>query len=404
MRRFILAIAIVILSVPFGVHADTIADLKAQIAQKNQEIQDLETQKAQYQQQLDATKQQGNTLRRQLSSIDADILDLNVTIKKTQTSIIETDLQIEELKNQIGLKQTEIDNSKSHLAYVLRELNTTDNADFLSLLFASRSFSDIFSQQEYLLNLQDQVHSSLGDLRTFKLQLETFKDDQQSEKNRLSALQDDLNNQSMIANNQRDDKAALVRQTQNQESKYQSLLASIAKQQSSTENQIGTLETKLRLAIDRSKLPTGSGILAWPLDSVYITQGYGTPNWNAAYTFHNGIDLRASIGTPVKASATGTVVGVGDDGRYAYGKWIAIDHGDLNITTLYGHLSLQKVKIGQAVSVDEVIGYSGNTGYTTGPHLHFSVFVSNSFTLLESASVKGVMIPVGATIDPTQYL
>lgn len=390
--------------VPYGLHASLIDDLKNEIAQKAQEIQDLENQRAQYQQQLDATKQQGNTLRRQLESIDADILDLNVTIKKTQTSIIEADLQIEELKNQIGLKQDDINGTKDHLAYVLRQLNSADNASFLSLLFTARSFSDLFSQQEYLLNLQNDVYANLGNLRTFKTQLESFKGTQEQEKERLSTLQDDLGNQSAIVNNQKKDKQALVNQTKNQENKYQGLIADIAKQRAGTENEITTLEAKLRLAIDRSKLPTGTGILQWPLDSIRITQGYGQPNWNAAYTFHNGIDLGAPIGTPVKASAAGKVVGVGDDGRYAYGKWIAIDHGTLNITTLYGHLSFQKVKVGQIVSVGDVIGYTGNTGYTTGPHLHFSVFVSNTFTLLESTSVKGLMIPVGGTIDPTEYL
>jgi len=95
---------------------------------------------------------------------------------------------------------------------------------------------------------------------------------------------------------------------------------------------------------------------------------------------------------------------VGNNGKYAYGKWVSIDHGNKNITTLYGHLSLQKVSIGQDVATGDVIGYVGSTGYSTGSHLHFTVFASESYTLLNSSSVSGLKIPVGGTINPLDYL
>jgi len=157
------------------------------------------------------------------------------------------------------------------------------------------------------------------------------------------------------------------------------------------------------LAIDKSKLPVGKGILQWPVNG-RLSQSYGKPNWNAAYDFHNGIDIAAPTGTAVKAPLSGKVIGVGDNGRYSYGKWITIDHGDFNITTLYGHLSLQKVKVGQDVKIGEIIGYVGSTGYSTGPHLHFTIYTSDSYMLKESSIVKGLMIPIGASINPMDYL
>jgi murein DD-endopeptidase MepM/ murein hydrolase activator NlpD len=88
---------------------------------------------------------------------------------------------------------------------------------------------------------------------------------------------------------------------------------------------------------------------------------------------HNGVDLASSIGTPVMASANGTVISAKSSGyNGGYGEMIIISHAG-NIQTVYGHLSAVKVSVGQHVSQGEVIGAVGNTGKSTGPHLHFEV-------------------------------
>lgn len=88
---------------------------------------------------------------------------------------------------------------------------------------------------------------------------------------------------------------------------------------------------------------------------------------------HNGVDIGASIGTPVFASAEGEVISAKSSGyNGGYGSMIIISHGG-NIQTVYGHLSAVKVSVGQHVSQGQVIGAVGNTGKSTGPHLHFEV-------------------------------
>jgi murein DD-endopeptidase MepM/ murein hydrolase activator NlpD len=88
---------------------------------------------------------------------------------------------------------------------------------------------------------------------------------------------------------------------------------------------------------------------------------------------HNGIDLAANIGTPVMASAAGTVISAKSSGyNGGYGEMIIIAHAG-NIQTVYGHLSRVNVVVGQTVAQGEVIGAVGNTGKSTGPHLHFEV-------------------------------
>lgn len=390
--------------VPLFSHASPIDDLRQQIAEKEREIEELQRKNAEYQAQLDQTKQAGSSLRGEIAKINKEITTLTISLNKTQEKIYETSIRIEELNEQIATKGEEIERAKTQIAHTLRLISTSDEKNVLAVALAGGSFSDIFSQQQYLIGLQREIERNINDLRAFKDELISFKRSQEEEKEDLGDLHDELESKREIVNDQKDGKQVLLRQTNNKEKEYQRLLADIAKKSANIEKEINTLETKLRLAIDKEKLTAGIGLLKWPLDNPRLTQGYGKPNWKAAYDFHNGIDLGAPTGTPIKAALSGRVVGVGDNGRYAYGKWVAIDHGDKGITTLYGHMSLQKVKVGQEVATGDLIGYVGSTGYSTGPHLHFTIFASSTYSLLKSASVPGLMIPVGGTVNPADYL
>ena len=98
--------------------------------------------------------------------------------------------------------------------------------------------------------------------------------------------------------------------------------------------------------------------------------GYRPHPVTGRYQHHEGIDFRATIGTRVYASKAGKVIFAGRKG--GYGKIVGIEHAD-DFTTWYGHLSRIRVKDGQTVNQGTVIGLSGNTGISTGPHLHFEI-------------------------------
>jgi murein DD-endopeptidase MepM/ murein hydrolase activator NlpD len=90
-------------------------------------------------------------------------------------------------------------------------------------------------------------------------------------------------------------------------------------------------------------------------------------------------------------------------GCYSYGKWVLIEHPN-GLSTLYAHLSVIGVTVGQSVTSGQVIGYSGRTGYATGPHLHFGVYATQGVKVVQftsSINCKNVSIPIA---DPTAYL
>lgn len=116
--------------------------------------------------------------------------------------------------------------------------------------------------------------------------------------------------------------------------------------------------------LDSYSYSTPSGFLIRPIAGGRKTQGLHG---------HNGVDLANYLGTPVMASADGTVIAARSSGyNGGYGEMIIISHAG-NIQTVYGHLSAVDVSAGQHVSQGEVIGALGNTGKSTGPHLHFEV-------------------------------
>ena len=112
----------------------------------------------------------------------------------------------------------------------------------------------------------------------------------------------------------------------------------------------------------------------WPTDGGVISSYYGgrTGPINDGFDWHPGLDIAVDIGTPVYAAAMGTVEMAGWNG--GYGQYVKIRHGN-GYGSAYGHMSGIAVRTGQQVRKGEIIGFVGSTGYSTGPHLHFEVFV-----------------------------
>lgn len=120
--------------------------------------------------------------------------------------------------------------------------------------------------------------------------------------------------------------------------------------------------------------PNSSGWV-WPCPGFYYISSYVGPRWGRT---HNGLDIAGSniYGQPIVAARAGTVIDAGWNSG-GYGNYVMINHGD-GFITIYGHMSSVASYTGQSVSAGQVIGYVGNTGRSTGPHLHFEVRLNGS--------------------------
>ncbi len=112
----------------------------------------------------------------------------------------------------------------------------------------------------------------------------------------------------------------------------------------------------------------------WPVRG-WVTSGFGyrTSPWTGKRQFHAGLDISTRVGTPIVAPADGLVTFADSEG--AYGRMLVINHGH-GLVTRYGHLDTFKAKVGQKVKRGQMVATVGNSGRSTGPHLHYEILLS----------------------------
>lgn len=395
-------------------------DLQSKIDSNNANIASLEKEIAVYQSQL-------NTLGTQASSLSSTIQSLDITDKKLKADITVTEdkiatknLEIQRIASQIVTKEGDISDDHRIVIHALTTMSELDSRSIIEIFLASRSIADAWNDLSTVATVEGSVMSHIDKLESDKSTLETNKSASEKAKTDLVTLSNQLALQRKVVLSTEADKNSLLNQTKQSQTQFAALLAQKKSQETALEQEILTFESQLQLVVDPSKLPApGTNVLTWPLDAIYVTQYFGNTPFSTANPQiyngkgHTGVDFRASIGTPVKAALDGIVVGEGNTdlipGCYSFGKWIMLKHAD-GLSTLYAHLSLQGVTVGQSVTTGEFIGYSGNTGYTTGPHLHFGVYATQGTEIKlfdTSVNCKGAIIPIAtlkAYLNPLSYL
>lgn len=397
-------------------NAQSADELRSKINDRNDAIAKLEAEIKQYQLDVTALGKEKDSLSNAIKALDLSKKKLEADTKITENKVAAKNLEIRELSLQIGDKSERITDSKRVITQSLYTLSQMNSASVIETILSQKSFSDMWSSADELTNLQGTMQDRIVELEGLKVNLEGNKKLTEKKKAELVSLQNDLKNQTkIIAENVRE-KNSILAETKNTEANYKQLLATKEKQKAAFEQEITALESALKITIDPNSIPSsGSTVLIWPLANAKITQYFGNTTFSiqnpGAYkgAGHNGIDFAASIGTPVKSAATGVVSQVINTNlaqRCGYGKWIAVKHSN-GLTTLYAHLSLPTVAKGDTVVAGQIIGYSGNTGFTTGPHLHFGVYVTQGFQTIESKSCPGIIIPYAAYnayLNPLSFL
>jgi len=297
---------------------------------------------------------------------------------------------------QLDRAVAELDTAKKHLAVVrarlkralvaLRErliaIYETGTPDVLSVIVGADGYDDLIGRTEYLnhirgmdeavvgrvRDLRDQVKRTVFRLRTAKNRIEAARDAIAAEERALESARAAVEQRQSALVAVRASRVAALKKIEETE---QDLDGDVAEIQAELAARLGETASA---PLPAGPIRYGSGQLIWPVDGAVVS-GFGM-RWGR---MHEGIDIAAPAGTPIRAAASGSVVLVQSEAESGgYGNFTCLDHGG-GLQTCYAHQSSFAVTSG-SVSQGDVIGYVGCTGHCYGDHLHFEVRISGSPT------------------------
>ena len=342
---------------------------------------------------IDALKGDANSLQSQMKKLESKLNELkgdrNAAVKKKNLldeKISTTSQQITNMENQINvyaqlIAQTEAEledaEAREEAQYELfcqrvRAMEEQGEANYWSFLFGADSFSELLGRLDIVNEIMDYDQGVISDLKQLQVEiaekkagLEQNKADSEAVKASLEVTKADLDVQRTEAN-------ALIAEIRANEATYADALDELEREEEEILAEI-LRKSKELAAQQTSGQKSNPGGYIWPVDSRYITSTVGGRNspGGIGSTNHKGTDIgRVGYNSKIYAAKDGTVI----VSQYSssYGNYVAISHGEGN-TTLYAHMSSRKVAVGQVVKQGDVIGITGSTGNSTGPHLHFEI-------------------------------
>jgi murein DD-endopeptidase MepM/ murein hydrolase activator NlpD len=334
--------------------------------------------------------QQASVLTDELSAVARQVRELQAGVDAQQARLAVLESTLASARERLaGLERTiadqterltrlrgEYDVALDRLERRVRELYMTDGPDVLSFVLGTASFTDLLDNLELLgrIGRRDEeiaarvkhARDGVADARrrTQVARVEAVRveaaaasatNEQRGLVERLVASRDALTaaeaeKRSTLASI-REDRSAVLAEIEDLEAQSAELAARIRAAQQASESS--------------AVYVSGSGVLSWPV-SGSVTSGFGY-RWGR---MHEGVDIAVGQGTAVQAAGAGTVIYAGLLG--GYGNLAVVDHGN-GLSTAYAHNSSLVSAVGQSVAAGEVIAYSGSTGHSTGPHVHFEV-------------------------------
>lgn len=303
------------------------------------------------------------------------------------------DRQNDKLRSEISLLQQQSDETQTRITELtqkeqeqyelfcrqVREEEERGTVSYWSVLFKASSFTDLLARMDFVNEVMDYDRQVISDLQTTRRQLTEDKAALEQQKSELESSQTKLQQQVDAA-------STLIREYEETEAGHQAMLDEAAEDEARIQALIRQQQSSGSSGGSGSS-GSNSGVdgYIWPTNNTrVVTSPYGE-RWCPfhGYESHNGADIDAARGSAVLAAKSGRVIQAGWNGGYGISVMIAHDDG---ITTLYGHMDGCSVSVGQTVSQGETIGICGNTGNSSGAHIHYTMYKN------------------GGTIDPLPYL
>lgn len=344
----------------------------------------------------DATKNELNEVTENKATAETELDSLNSQLEDVQTKIADLKSQLSEVNDKITQKQVdidkeakEIDDKTELLKNRMVALYEAGDTSYLDVLLNSNDIIDFVSGYSAIQTIAQADTDLINELEDKKTQLEKDKSELETDKQKVEDLKNEqeINNATLVDLQQK--KQTQVNSLSDEEKQKQATLDEYTKQITAAEAQIkkDAEEAKKRAEANQNSssssssgsINNSSGTLGWPLPSKYEYYSYITSYFGprvqptaGASTNHGAIDIGVPMSTPVYAAESGQVLIASWYG--GYGNFIMIWHNGVGeLYTCYGHLSKYCVSSGDYVSRGQQIAYSGSTGVSTGPHLHFEV-------------------------------
>ena len=401
-----------------------IEQLQTEIRDRNSRLSEIEKEIAKYEASLKEVGGEKKTLQGAIARLELERGKVQAEIKYTEQKINSTDLEINKLILEIDNTEDDIDKNEAAIAETIRRIYKSEQVTMIEAMLQNDKLSEFWSTLQTLDRVRNSMSERVGNLFTLQKTLENKRDQTTERRGELVSLKNQYSDQSSVLATNKAERSELLVATKNEEANYQKILKQKQTAREQIVKEMRDFEAKLTFILNPNTIPaSGSRVFDWPLAKVVITQYFGGTEFakrNASVyggrAYHPGVDFGTPSGTQIKAPLAGTVRATGNTdavpGCYSWGKWTLIDHAN-GLATLYAHQSVQSVVPGQRVATGEVIGYSGNTGYSTGPHLHFTVYAKDGVSVRKFNEIKAVTscgaatTPVAATeayLDPMLYL
>ena len=419
MVPFLLGVIAAPVVAPGPVNGDELADAQAQQAALAKRIQEqkalvasISASQEHLAGQIDQTKTQLNGItqdlaatRRKVNALTVDIAQVRQAYDGLVRDLGDLDLQLQRIELQEAAKKEELRQRKAQLADRIRNAYEAERTSLLETFLSGATFTDMLAEMSTQLDVAEQdraLAQQIAQDRETLLSLHQTVEDTRAatdlvrqqtavQRQKLDRRMDDLRKASARLRSLEKAAEAALNQERAQYARLAADKVRLRRAIAATAAARHKLQTKINNLIaqqyQHGNIPSAyNGTLAWPMPGT-ITQDFGCtgfvwePPFGDCAHYHNGIDLLAPYGTPVHASGDGRVVYIG--WNYADGAdpafIVVVAHSE-GLSTWYAHLQARyPIRAGQIVRKGQVIGYEGNTGHSTGAHLHWMVEFNGEF-------------------------
>ena len=370
--RGILCLALMLCMIGSSVPVAQAKVTQAEIDSLKGDAKDLQSEMKKLENKLSELKNDRSAVVKKKNVLDEKISTTSQQITNMETQITLYTQLIAEAEAELADAEAREEAQYELFCERVRAMEEKGEANYWSFLFGADSFSELLGRLDIVNQIMDYDQGVIADLKSLqadiaekKAGLETNKADSETTKAELESAKASLDSQRNEAN-------ALIAEIRANEASYADAIDELEREEEEILAEI-VKKSKELAAQQAEGQKSNPGGYIWPVDSRYITSTVGGRNspGGIGSTNHKGTDIgRVGYNSKIYAAKDGTVI----VSQYSssYGNYVAISHGSGN-TTLYAHMSSRKVSVGQVVKQGDVIGITGSTGNSTGPHLHFEI-------------------------------